>query len=176
MEVYYCSGCQFTTTLKANYERHLTTKKHKKMYLLTQKQPEQINVQSQSAICKYCNKLFTFKNSMYRHVKYRCAKNKAAVLLNIQYDKKKQLEMQQTQIELKQKQIELQQKQIDKLQIQINNIHYNLLPYQKTDTSHLTDEDFIQCVNQANCVKLLIQKIHFNPTKPENISNLKDDL
>lgn len=85
------------------------------------------------------------------------------------------LKLQQKQIENQTKQLELQQTQINN--IQINNIHY-LLPYQNTDTTHLTDEDFIQCVNQPNCVKHLIEKIHFNPTKPENmnvyISNLKD--
>ena len=86
-----------------------------------------------------------------------------------------QIELQQKQIELQQKQMELQQTQINN--IQINNIY--LLPYQNTDTSHLTDEDFIQCLNEPNCVKHLIEKIHFNPTKPENmnvyISNLKDE-
>lgn len=87
------------------------------------------------------------------------------------------------QIELQQKQIENQTKQLELQQIQINNIQINniyLLPYQNTDTSHLTDADFIQCVNQPNCVKHLIEKIHFNPTKPENmnvyISNLKDEF
>jgi hypothetical protein len=108
---------------------------------------------------------------MYRHIKHRCTKQKEDVkeltqLVNIQSEKIKQLETR----------LLTQQPQINN--IQINNIHYNLLPYQNTDTSHLTDEDFIQCVKQHNCVKHLIEKIHFNPTKPENmnisISNLKD--
>jgi len=191
MDIYECTCCQFSTTIQGNYNRHLTTKKHNSRSEVTKNLPEVTknlpevtkNLPKESNFnCKYCSKTFTLKNAMYRHIKYRCTKNKdedvkeLARLLNLQ------IENQNKQLEMQQKQIELQQKQIDKLssklQIQINNIHYNLLPYQKTDTSHLTDEDFIQCVNQANCVKLLIQKIHFNPTKPENmniyISNLKD--
>jgi len=98
-------------------------------------------------------------------MKHRCDKNKEDakdLVINLQNKKIKQLEL---QLENK-KQLNVQ-KQID-----------NLLPYQKTDVSHLTDEDFILCLNQPNCVKHLIEKIHFNPTKPENmnvyISNLKD--
>jgi hypothetical protein len=58
-----------------------------------------------------------------------------------------------------------------------NNI--TLLAYEKTDTSHLTDDDYKKCIKKVNfCVKNLIEKIHFNPNKPENmniyISNMKD--
>ena len=92
---------------------------------------------------------------MYRHEKHRCPKKAET-----------KLQEQKTQIN---------NIQIDNRQI---NIHFNLLPYKNTDTSHLTDEDFIQCVKEHNCVKHLIEKIHFNPRKPENmninISNLKD--
>jgi hypothetical protein len=84
----------------------------------------------------------------------------------------------------------MQSEKINQLELQLENKSQpklkqldkfkpnNLFPYRNTDTSHLTDEDFIQCVNKPNCVKHLIEKIHFNPTKPENmnvyISNLKD--
>ena len=159
MSIYTCSDCQFTTTLRCNYNRHLTTNKHKKQMEVTKKLPES------NFNCKYCSKPFTCKNAMYRHSKHRCDKNKEDVkdlVINLQNEKIKQLELQ-----LENKKHLNGQNQID-----------NLLPYQNTDISHLIDEDFIQCVNQPNCVKHLIEKIHFNPAKPENrnvyISNLKD--
>jgi hypothetical protein len=146
MEKYECSFCKFSTTLRANYTRHLTTKKHKNN--------EQTKVDSKPNTNKCKNK----------------------------NDMKELTDLLKLQIELQQKQLENQTKQLELQQIQINNIQINniyLLPYQNTDTSHLTDEDFIQCVNQPNCVKHLIEKIHFNPTKPENmnvyISSLKDE-
>jgi hypothetical protein len=53
------------------------------------------------------------------------------------------------------------------------------LAYKDTDTSHLTHKDYETCIKRVNfCVLKLIEKIHFNPQKPENmniyISNLKD--
>ena len=174
MENYKCSCCLFLTNSQFNFKRHLATKKHisrsevinnhpepSKNHPTTIQQPSKnhpapSNPQPEETklSCKYCSKPFTCKNSMYRHEKHRCPK------------KVETKSQQKTQIN---------NIQIDNRQI---NIHFNLLPYQHTDTSHLTDEDFIQCVKQHNCVKHLIEKIHFNPTKPENmnimVSNLKD--
>jgi hypothetical protein len=123
---------------------------------------------------------------MYRHIKYTCKKNndedlkELVRLLNKEREDRKELE----------KQVQTQHKQIEKLagKLEIhgsfnttNNIQNNitLLPYRDTDMSHLTDEDYRKCIKKVNhCVKTLIQKIHFNPEKPENmniyISNMKD--
>merc|ERR1712098_678255 len=58
-----------------------------------------------------------------------------------------------------------------------NNI--KILAYKNTDLSHLTDKDYMYCLNRSNmCVPHLIKKIHFNSKKPENhnvyISNIKN--
>jgi hypothetical protein len=96
----------------------------------------------------------------------------------------------------KDKQIEQMQKQIDKLtnklqiqnfnlqnntlnQIQ-NNYHIELLNYNETDYSHLSDKDYINFIKHNNfCVKQLIEQVHFNNEKPENkniyISNIKSN-
>jgi hypothetical protein len=85
------------------------------------------------------------------------------------------------------KRLETQSKQIEKLMGKleihgsfnntINNI--TLLAYRNTDVSHLTTEDYMGFYKRVNhCVKQMIEKIHFNPEKPENmniyISNMKD--
>jgi len=100
-------------------------------------------------------------------------------------DFQKQLEKQQKMFH---KKLQVQDKQIErlmgKLEIHgsfnnntINNI--TLLAYRNTDVSHLKTEDYIGFYKKVNhCVKQLIEKIHFNPEKPENmniyISNMKD--
>ena len=63
-----------------------------------------------------------------------------------------------------------------------NNIQQNIkiLAYNNTDVSHLTDNDYLKCLKHSNfCIPHLIEKIHFNPKKPENhniyISNLKNN-
>jgi len=93
-----------------------------------------------------------------------------------------QLQVQNTQIQTQAKQIE---KLMGKLEINgsfnTTNIQNNiqLLAYKDTDLSHLTEKDYTQCIKKVNfCVMKLIEKIHFNPLKPENmniyISNMKD--
>ena len=128
------------------------------------------------------------KNSMYHHIKYTCKKNKdedlqeLVRLMNLQLQQKdKELEYQKIQNTNQQKQIN---KLMGKLQVNItNNIvqnnHIQLLSYKNTYTSHLTENDYVQCIKKVSyCVKHLIEKIHFNPIKPENmniyISNMKD--
>jgi hypothetical protein len=99
-------------------------------------------------------------------------------------DFQKQLENQQKMFH---KKLQAQDKQIEKLMGKLeingsfnnNTIHVNLLAYRNTDVSHLTQEDYRSCYKKVNhCVKTLIEKVHFNPAKPENmniyISNMKD--
>ena len=135
--------------------------------------------------CKYCDKRFSFRQSMYRHIKYTCTKNKdedlkeLVRLMNIQMEQQKQ--------EFNKK-IETQAKQIEKLmgKLEVGNTfntaivnNIQLLGYRQTDVSHLTDQDYRSCIKRVNhCVKNMIEKVHFNPLKPENmniyISNIKE--
>jgi hypothetical protein len=105
----------------------------------------------------------------------------------------KKIEKQSREMELQRKQIESQNKHIEKLmsKLQMNNTvnsnnninntvnNIKILAYKDTDLSHLTDNDYAFCIKQVNfCVKSMIEKVHFNPNKHENmniyISNLKD--
>ena len=136
MPNYECTICKIKTTQKANYLRHLQTKKHKQMEETAESQPRE------NFACEYCEQKFSFKQSMYRHIKYRCTKNKDE-------DLKELVRLMNLQLQQKDKEIDTKQKQIDKLmtklEININttNIQNNfILSYDKTDTSHLTDKDF----------------------------------
>jgi len=215
-----CSVCEYMTDIKANYNKHLLSQKHKlklenshakcsdtksisgalesksEVSLGKSKvspgkskvSPEIIPEVSPEVICdefinpfecKYCGQQYKHKQSVTKHIKYSCTKNKTEDLAELVRLLNKQLENQN-------KQIETQQKQIDKLmgKLEINGsfnttIHMNLLNYNETDTSHLTDEDYRKCIrNASRCVLRLIEKVHFNPNKPENmnlyISNMKD--
>ena len=152
--------------------------------------------------CKYCEQPFKHSSSMARHIKYSCTKNKdedlveLVRLMNLKIDserKDRELERKEFQKQLEQQQhvfqkkIIAQDKQIEKLMGKLeihgsfnnNTIHVNLLAYRDTDISHLTQEDYRNCYKKVNhCVKHLIEKVHFNPSKPENmniyISNMKD--
>ena len=204
MSKFNCIACQFSTNHKTKYLKHLQTKKHvestknqPKVNLESTKSQPKVNLLDQkktaSFQCKYCAKDFKFKQSMYKHIKYVCKENKdeslkeLARLLN---EKDRQLQAKDEQLE----KIHVNmQKQIDKLteKLQIKNVvhgnvnqnHKNifniqLLNHVESDYSHLTNNDYKTCINDCNhCVKTLIQKVHFNYDKPENmniyISNIK---
>ena len=176
---YVCNDCNYTTSLLANYKQHLKTKKHNK----------NIN----EFICKYCSKSFKYNQSMYRHIKYTCSKNKdedlkeLVRLMNLQLEQQRnQMIQKDREIEYHKQQNETHQKQIDKLmdKLQVNHItnnttNINILSYRDTDLSHLTNIDYMNAIKKVTyCVKDMIEKIHFNPLKPENmniyISNMKD--
>jgi len=223
-----CECCHYTTTVKCNYAKHLSSNKHIiQKYKQTPsyrvdvskatESQQKVNVETTKTnmetpqvkdgfFCKYCDKSFSFKQSMYRHIKYSCTKNKdedfkeLVRLMNLKMEserkdlqsenKELQSEKKELQSEKKelQKQLDQKSKQIEKLMGKleihgsfnnntINNI--TLLAYRNTDVSHLTTEDYMGFYKRVNhCVKQMIEKIHFNPEKPENmniyISNMKD--
>ena len=60
-----------------------------------------------------------------------------------------------------------------------NNKTINILAYDKTDLSHITDKDYEEIMKKCyKSVPSLIEKTHFDPTKPENkniyISNIQN--
>ena len=187
--IFKCECCNYDTKLKANLTKHLLTNKHK--LLETAKSQQKVNIESTKSqekvnVCKYCDKQFKHKQSMYYHIKYSCNKNKDEDLKELVRLLNVQLEQQRNDF---QSQLQSQSKQIEKLmgKLEINNSfnsfnninHITLLAYKDTDVSHLTDKDYISCIKKVNfCVKNLIEKVHFNPLKPENmniyISNMKD--
>jgi hypothetical protein len=145
--------------------------------------------------CKYCEQCYRHKSSLSKHIKYSCTKNKDEDLTELVRLLNKRIEQQESNMENQRqeltKTIETQSKQIEKLMGKLeisgsfnttisNNVNnINLLSYRETDTSHLTDQDYRYCIKRVNhCVKSMIEKVHFNPLKPENmniyISNIKD--
>jgi len=204
---FHCAICTFTTHKRYNYEKHLKSQRHfinekrpKVATKLAEVRPpvaevsQPIESVTTPLKCKYCEQCYRHKSSLSKHIKYSCTKNKdedmkeLVRLLNIQMEQQKQEFT--NKIETQSKQIETQSKQIEKLMGKLeisgsfnttNNMinHFTLLPYRETDLSHLTDQDYIYCIKRVNhCVKSMIERVHFNPLKPENmniyISNIKD--
>ena len=174
---YSCEKCNYHTIRRENYNRHMLSLKHTKE-------------SNEDTLCKYCSKRFKHSQSMYRHIKYTCKKNNDEDLKELVRLMNLQLEQQRNQMLLKDREIEYHkqqnenhQKQIDKLtdKLQVNHIttNINILSYRDTDLSHLTQNDYVSAIKKVTyCVKDMIEKIHFNPLKPENrniyISNMKD--
>jgi hypothetical protein len=162
-----CELCKYKTNHQTNYKKHLCSKKHKN-------NEDEHNKKQFS--CKYCGQMYHHKQSVNKHVKYSCTKNKDEDLKELV----RLLNNQNKQLVIK---VENQSKQIEKLmgKLEINNSfntnivnniqNITLLSYKETDTSHLTDTDYITCIKTKNgCVVKMIEKVHFNPKKPENMN------
>ena len=181
MPHYTCDLCEFSTILKGNYKLHLTSKKHL----------ENIEKNTVYFKCKYCDKQYKHRQSVTKHIKYSCTKNNNEDLLELVRLMNLQIEQQKNDFDDK---LKIQEKQIQKLKNKLdikgsfntnsnngNNTVTNITlnNYRNTDVSHLTDADYMKCVKKVFfCVLEMIQKVHFNPDKPENmnmyISNMKD--
>jgi hypothetical protein len=195
---FICNCCNYQTKVKANYNKHLLTEKHIKVsQKLAEISPKVVEVSPKLAEishesinhfkCKYCEQCYKHKSSLSKHIKYSCNKNKTedltelVRLLNLQLEHKdKQLETQSKQIEKLMEKLEINNTYNTNSNNTINNVNINLLNYKDTDTSHLTNNDYKKCLEQASrCVLKLIEKVHFNPEKPENmniyISNMKNN-
>ena len=205
MPEYRCECCQYSTKLKGDYQRHLQTSKHKKYSSNIALYSNDIAFNSPNIAfleenpapnslyeCKYCKKVLQHQSSLSRHIKYSCKQNKDEDLKELaRLFNEKEKKMNTNDSELVQ-QMHKMQKQIDKLtnKLQIQNINkgtvnntnntinIQLLNHSDTDYSHLTPKDYLTCIKNCNyCVKSLIEKVHFNPEKPENmnifLSNIK---
>jgi hypothetical protein len=201
-----CESCNYSTEDRSNFNKHINSKKHKLVESKSMVSPGKSkvspeivqiipivnSVENEMFSCKYCGQKYKHKQSVTKHIKYSCTKNKTEDLTELVRLLNLQLEQQksefQTQLQTQTKQIE---KLMDKLEINnytnsnntiINNVtnNINLLNYKDTDTSHLTNIDYKKCLEKASrCVLKLIEKVHFNPDKPENmniyISNMKNN-
>ena len=185
---YYCKYCDYNAKVKSSFNKHLKTKKHlestqsqQKVNIESTKSQQKVNIKlikNKDNNCKYCNKSFTTKQAMYRHIKYTCSQNtdeSIKELCRLLNDKEKILKEQGAHIKHLYERIE---KLSSKLQINninngiiTNNVNIQLLDYDKTDYSHLTDNDYVNCIKDCNySIKTLIEKVHFNNNKPENMN------
>ena len=209
MVIYICKNCNKEFDHKSTYIRHIN-RKHKCKenvdnnenivnYSLSgtgfpKQEYEKINNR-----CDYCQHVYSTKYNLNKHQK-NCkikqdfiVKEELFQLLKLEINKNnKDLEKQNLFLKL----------QINKLQKELNinkttnitNHNYtsisntncnnktiNILAYEKTDLSHLTDKDFENIMKKCyKSVPTLIEKTHFNPLKPENkniyISNIKQNF
>tara|TARA_Y100000991_G_scaffold210213_1_gene191254 strand:+ start:226 stop:1188 length:963 start_codon:yes stop_codon:yes gene_type:complete len=183
-----------------SYEQYYESiKSHEKVNDESIKSHEKVNKKSKKGdfVCKYCNKVLGYKQSLHSHYKICKEKKKEETVKQSMSDlvkllNEKDKEMNKKDMEFK-KELDKRDKeykeQINELikKAGINNCtitqniqnNIKLLNYDNTDISHLTDNDYLRCLKHKNfCIPYLIEKIHFDRDKPENhniyISNLKN--
>ena len=143
-------------------------------------------------LCEFCDKQFSRKDALSRHLKTckekkkddECKQNMTDLVEMLNSQLKEQREEFKKELDKKNNQIDelIQKAGIQNSGTITNNIQNNIkiLAYKDTDLSHLTDKDYMYCLNRSNmCIPNLIKMIHFNPKNPQNhniyISNIKNN-
>ena len=81
---FYCEKCDYSTSRKSQYERHLSTQKHKCLHMLTDLVPESSKpkiVTDNAFVCS-CGKEYKHRQSLYIHKK-KCKIEKNGETINI---------------------------------------------------------------------------------------------
>jgi hypothetical protein len=68
-QYFFCDNCHFKCSKKSNYDKHLTTNKHQNGILLNKKAVKPIKNAADKFCCKYCNKEYKARNSLWYHEK-----------------------------------------------------------------------------------------------------------
>ena len=200
MVQYSCSICNKSFKQKIDYTRHLNRKYIcKKKEIDNNKRAEnstvvpnpahnKTNIENKNT-CEYCDKQYKRKSELNRHLKTCKVKEIVNIKENIYNllleEQNKKLEGQNLYLHQK---IQLLEDKYEKA-IKIKNVithsninsnnTINILSFNDTDTSHITDKDYERIMNKCfMSVPALIHKTHYDPKKPENhnifITNMKD--
>ncbi len=118
--------------------------------------------------CAGCKKYFSKNCHMRRHEKKCSKKNQLDELEDLDHQvalKEREMRLVKTQNKSNHVVIGTQ----NNTQINNNNVNVNILPYEQTDVSHLTDRDYQRAFNRAAmCVPQILEKVHFDPEQPQN--------
>jgi len=171
--MYNCEVCKKIFSRKSHYVYHL----HRK-FPCTEITQNSTDDPKSKLECKYCQKVFSRKDALIRH-NTKCKNNN---------DKLEQLIEKITNLESEVKLLRSENKLSKKTKGNINGDHnvqnvqsidINITPHGKEDLSSLTRSDFQKIFRRCfNSVPELVQKVHFDKSKPENhniyISNKRD--
>jgi len=224
MTPFKCNVCDFTSSLSANYKRHLKTQKHKrnedKLRLELEKKnnfysnllqnppkleeippkPSEIppkTLQNSSEIseklylledsgkqiylCEHCNKEFSRKDNLKRHLTTRCKASVQSQKVDYKemfYFVKDELEKEKQAFK---KQISILLEKVGNTTNNITNTqNIQLNSYGSEDLSHITDSLKTELIKiPFGMIPKMIEAVHFNSNKPENkniaLTNKKDN-
>ena len=140
---YFCEYCNYKCSNKTNFEKHLTTQKHKKQ-LLEKKKLLEISGNEQiitNFICPNCKKYFKTKSGLWKHNK-NCEKNTFTELLKKIDEKDKTIKEQNDELKEKDKTIK---DMIPKIGNNNNNQQFNI--------NIFLNEDCKDAINMSDFIK-----------------------
>jgi len=193
MTPYICSHCNYKTSNKSNFNKHLKTQKHFKNlklcsnntlkplstfemttndHKMTKMTINDHKMTTNEHICEYCNKFFSTKAHRRRHELHYCKKKNNNVseelrLMHLKYKEKEKMLIDKIELLLTQVSNNYINMNSNNNINQTNNIQIN--NFGNEDTSYLTETYKTQLLKTPfSAIPKLIEDIHFNREKPEN--------
>jgi hypothetical protein len=193
MTPYVCCYCNYKSSNKSNYNKHLKTQKHFKNIKLcsvdcyntlssfkkttndhkkTTKTTNDHKKTTNDFSCEYCNKYFSTKAHKRRHEIHYCKKKEDKIaekmkLIDIKYKKKEKLLIDKIELLLTKASNSYINMNSNNNINQTNNIQIN--NFGNEDTSFLTKSYKTRLLKTPfSAIPKLIEDIHFNKEKPEN--------
>jgi hypothetical protein len=80
-EKYNCETCNFTCSKKSNFAIHFSTNKHIERIKMNEFNAENAENKTNDFICKFCNKLYKARNSLWYHEK-KCTSSENKVIVH----------------------------------------------------------------------------------------------
>ena len=162
MPIYTCNICSKNFKQKCHYRNHKNRKK---------KCSKDELINKNNLDCKYCDKKFTRKDSVKRHIKFNCKVLKKQNLERKKiFDKLQELEEENKKLKKENKQLLLNQN-IHNTTNNINNGTVNnitIIAHGKEDISEIGLKKILLAVSKGYSTPLkLTEAIHFNPEHPE---------
>jgi len=192
MVLYDCKCCNFGSSIKTHYNRHLKTKKHiknnkayeegkmetilktststKKTSKNIQKHPVTSN-EKPKFYCDHCDESFTLYTNKRRHELHRCKSNLNNIITEKNNTITKIEKIHENEKKQLYKQIELLLDKVGNTTTNITNNTQNiqLNNYGNEDLSHISDTFKGQLISMPyGMIPKLIEAVHFNDSMPGN--------
>ena len=181
---YVCEYCNYSTNKKSNLKIHFTSNKHKDAVKHIENHKDEIKKVSSvknNHVCNDCGKEHKDSQSLYNHRRRACEKNEKTKIYKLNKENER-IKKENEKLKKEKYMMVENYKPTTNIDNSVNNsvdnsinISIQLNGYSETDTSHLTDNNYISII--TNVVKFF-ELVHANPDKPENmnlsLTNLQD--
>ena len=170
-KIYFCNICDYRTSYKTHYTKHLSSKKHQKTSVQNGDQmvSKVSNIETLGFFCKFCDKKYKTKGGMYKHIK-KCKFRDMVSSKSVKKCKKVQKNSSMDEIDDPYLQIETLKNENLKLKVEIKDEKIKSLEkqieYEKQITktcmevakTNATTNNYNNCGNQNISIKLFLNE------------------
>jgi len=163
---YYCRFCDYSASQKCHYDKHLASKKHRKLSVQNSDQmvSKVTDLDTLVFFCKYCDKKYKTKSGMYRHVK-KCklkdmvsSKSSEKSVKSVNEIDDPYLEIANLKEENLKLKVEIKDEKIKSLEKQVEYERKIAKTCMEVAKTNATTNNFNNCGNQNISIKLFLNE------------------